>query len=211
VNPPLPGIFGTLAPVLGSYGYLAVAGFILLEDFGVPVPGETILIAASVYAGAGRLNVVLVAVIAFVAAAAGDNLGYAIGYFGGRRLVVRWGRYVGLTERRVDHVERIVRRHGPWVVVVARFVEGLRQANGILAGVAAMPWTRRFLPANLVGAALWVGVWTAVGVLAGNHIDTIYQEFRRYGLYVLIGVAVLVAVLVARAVLIRRRRGGGGS
>ena len=204
MNPPLPGIFGTLEPVLSSYGYLAVGGFILLEDFGVPVPGETILIAAAVYAGAGRLDVVVVAVIAFVAAVAGDNLGYALGYFGGRRVVVRWGRYVGLTERRVGHVERVVRRHGPWIVVVARFVEGLRQANGILAGVAAMPWMRRFLPANLLGAALWVALWTTVGLLAGNHIDATYAQFRRYGLYILIGIAVLVVALVARAVYRRR-------
>src|SRR5690242_15863401 len=101
MSPHLPGIFGTLAPVLNSYGYLAVGGLILVEDFGVPAPGETVLIAAAVYAGAGQLNLVLVALIAFLAAIAGDNIGYAIGRFGGHRLVLRWGRYVFLTRERL--------------------------------------------------------------------------------------------------------------
>jgi len=90
----LPGIFGALAPVLDNYGYLAVGGLLFLEDFGVPAPGETILIAAAVYAGAGQLNIVAVVLIGFVAAVAGDNVGFAIGRFGGRALVLRFGRYV---------------------------------------------------------------------------------------------------------------------
>lgn len=89
---PLPGFLAHLEPVLLHYGYLAVGGFVLLEDFGVPVPGETILIAAAVYAGAGRLSVVGVGLIAFLAAVIGDNLGYVIGHFGGRALVLRYGR-----------------------------------------------------------------------------------------------------------------------
>ncbi|MGH9074815.1 MAG: DedA family protein, partial [Acidimicrobiales bacterium] len=88
-SPQLPGIFHTIAPLLNNYGYLAVGGFVLLEDFGVPVPGETTLIAAAVYAGAGKLNILLVAVIAFAAAVVGDNIGFAIGHFGGRELALR--------------------------------------------------------------------------------------------------------------------------
>ena len=76
---PLPGLLAHLAPVLDHYGYLAVGGFITLEDFGVPVPGETILIAAAVYAGAGRLNIVAVGLIAILGAVVGDNIGYAVG------------------------------------------------------------------------------------------------------------------------------------
>src|SRR5947209_5657589 len=100
--PPLPGLLASLAPVLTNYGYVAVGGFITLEDFGVPVPGETILIAAAVYAGAGRLNVVAVGVVAVLAAIIGDNIGYAIGHFGGRTLVLRYGKYVLLTAERLD-------------------------------------------------------------------------------------------------------------
>src|SRR6201992_2490392 len=83
-GPALPGLLATIAPYLNQYGYVAVGALILLEDFGVPVPGEAVMIAASVYAGTGRLNIVVVAVVAFVAAVAGDNIGWVIGRHGGR-------------------------------------------------------------------------------------------------------------------------------
>jgi membrane protein DedA with SNARE-associated domain len=139
VTPPaLPGIFGSLAPILGSYGYLAVGGLVFLEDFGIPVPGETILIAAAVYACAGQLDIALVVLIGILAAVAEDNVGFAIGHFGGRPLVLRFGRYVFLTEERLDKAETFFARHGGKVVTIARFVEGLRQANGIVAGRAEL-------------------------------------------------------------------------
>lgn len=203
-SPPLPGVFGTLAPVLDHYGYLAVAGFVFLEDFGVPVPGETILIAGAVYAGAGRLSLPLVAVLAFVAAALGDNVGFAIGHAGGRRLVLRFGRYVLLTPDRFDRAERWFHRHGSKVIVVARFIEGLRQANGIVAGTTGMRW-RRFLLANALGAALWVAVWTSVGYVSGSHLEAVYGVLRRVFLYVLIALAVLVCVRIGMHLRRRHR------
>jgi membrane protein DedA with SNARE-associated domain len=202
-SPELPGVLGDLAPVLDHYGYLAVGGLVFLEDFGVPVPGETVMIAAAVYAGAGRLNLVTVIVIALVAAIAGDNVGYAIGHFGGHRLLDRYGRYVLLTPARVEKAEAFFNRHGGKVVTVARFIEGLRQASGIIAGLAKMPW-RRFLAFNALGAALWVGVWVTLGDLAGQHLDTLYPAIQRYELYVAAAAVVAIAVLVARHV--RRRR-----
>lgn len=201
--PPLPGVFADLAPLLDHWGYGAVAGLLFLEDFGVPVPGETMLIAAAVYAGAGRLNVVGVAVIAFVAAVCGDNVGYVIGRYGGHRLVTRYGRYVLLTPARVAKAEAFFVRNGGKVVTVARFIEGLRQANGIVAGLSEMPW-RRFLFFNALGAALWVGVWVTLGDLAGDHIGTLYPAIQRYELYVLAAVGVALAVVVVRH--LRRRR-----
>jgi membrane protein DedA with SNARE-associated domain len=194
-----------LAPLLDDYGYLALGGFIFVEDFGVPAPGESILIAASVYAGAGRLNIVAVGVIAVLAAVAGDNIGYAIGRYGGHALVVRFGKYVLLTRERLDKGERFFRRYGGQIVVVARFIEGLRQLNGIIAGTAEMPWPR-FLVFNTVGATLWVGVWSTVGYLAGNNITSIFATVTRYSLYLLIALGVLVAAWITRAVLRRRRR-----
>src|SRR5271154_3132408 len=108
----LPGVLHTLEPTLDSYGYLAVAGFVLLEDFGVPVPGETILILGAVYAGTGRLNVLLVALIGFIAAVLGDNLGFAIGHFGGRPLIERYGRYLLITPERLDRATGFFERQG---------------------------------------------------------------------------------------------------
>jgi membrane protein DedA with SNARE-associated domain len=195
--PPLPGVFADLAPLLDHWGYAAVGGLLFLEDFGVPVPGETVLIAAAVYAGAGQLNVVAVAVIAFLAAVCGDNIGYAVGRYGGHRLVTRYGRYVLLTPARVARAEAFFTRHGGKVVTVARFVEGLRQANGIIAGLSEMPW-RRFLVFNALGAALWVGVWVTLGDLAGDHIGTLYPTIQRYELYLLVAAGILLAALVVR-------------
>jgi len=201
---PLPGLLAHLAPVLDHYGYLAVGGFITLEDFGVPVPGETILIAAAVYAGAGRLNIAAVGLIAVLAAVAGDNIGYAVGFFGGRALVLRFGRYAGLTSDRLAKAEVFFDRYGGAVVTGARFLEGLRQANGIVAGTIRMPWPR-FLAFNALGAALWAGVWASAGYLAGDHITAIYNAVSRYSLYLLIALAVAVAALIIRAAVRRHR------
>jgi membrane protein DedA with SNARE-associated domain len=203
--PALPGIFGTIAPVLNHYGYLAVAFLVTVEDFGIPVPGETVLIAAALYAGAGRMNVVAVGVIGFLAAVVGDNIGFAIGHFGGRALALRFGRYVFLTSERLDKAEDFFERHGGKIIVVARFIEGLRQANGIVAGISGMHW-RRFLFFNAIGAALWVGVWVSVGYLAGNHIAVIYQQISRYSLYVLIALGVALAAFIAWHLRRRVRR-----
>src|SRR5215475_10900188 len=154
----LPGVLHDLEPTLNHYGYLAVLGLVLIEDFGVPVPGETVLILAAVYAGAGRLNILLVALLGFCGAVLGDNIGFALGHFGGRPLAERYGRYVFLTPERLDKATTFFDRHGGKIIVIARFVEGLRQANGIIAGISGLRWTR-FLVFNAIGAALWVGVW----------------------------------------------------
>lgn len=202
--PPLPGVLGDLAPLLDDWGYLAVGGLVFVEDFGVPVPGETVLIAAAVYAGAGKLNIFLVAGIALAAAVVGDNVGYAIGRTGGHRLVRRYGRYVLLTPARVAKAESFFMRHGGKVIVIARFVDGLRQINGIVAGMAGMAW-RRFLAFNVLGAGLWVGTWVVLGGFAGQNVDIIYPAIQRVELYLLGAAAgLLLAVLVRH--LCRRRR-----
>ncbi|MFJ8491397.1 DedA family protein [Streptomyces sp. NPDC094038] len=203
--PPLPGPLAHLAPLLTHYGYWAVGAVVLVEDFGVPAPGETILIAAGVYAGAGELNVVAVAVIAFAAAVVGDNIGYLIGHTGGRAFVHRWGRYVFVTPERFRKAEEFFARHGGKIVVVARFVEGLRQVNGVIAGTSGMPWPR-FLVFNALGAALWVGLWTSLAYVTGTHISAVYDEISRYQLYALIALGALVAALVLRHLLRRRHR-----
>ncbi len=204
--PPLPGFLDALSSPLQHFGVWAIAFLIMLEDFGIPVPGETILIAGAVYAGAGRLNVVAVGVAAFIAAIVGDNIGFAIGHFGGRALALRWGKYVFLTEERLNKAEAFFDRRGAIVITFARFVEGLRQVNGIIAGISGMHW-RRFLAFNAIGAALWVGTWVSLGYLAGNHITTIYHYITLYSYYVLIALAVLLVGYIAWRQWRRRRRG----
>ena len=147
---------------------------------------------------------VAVGLVAFFAAVFGDNIGYAIGRFGGRRLVERWGKYMFLTPERLDKAEEFFNRHGAKIIIIARFIEGLRQANGIIAGIAQMHWLR-FLAYNALGAALWVGTWVSVGYFAGQHITTIYNAITRYSLYVAIAAVVLIVALIARHVIIKRR------
>jgi membrane protein DedA with SNARE-associated domain len=201
----LPGVLHDLEPTLNHLGYLAVAGLVLFEDFGVPVPGETVLILGAVYAGAGRLNIVLVAALGFLAAVLGDNIGFAIGHFGGRRLAERYGRYFFLTPERLERATGFFERDGGKVITIARFVEGLRQANGIVAGTTGMRWTR-FLLFNAIGAAAWVAAWASIGYLSGNHINAIYGEATRYEKYLVAALGVLVLAYVVRRIVRARRR-----
>jgi membrane protein DedA with SNARE-associated domain len=202
----LPGVLHSLEPTLNQFGYLAVVGLVLIEDFGVPVPGETVLILAAVYAGTGRLNIVLVALLGFCGALLGDNIGFAIGHFGGRQLAQRYGRYIFLTPERLDKATAFFDRHGGKIIIVARFIEGLRQANGIIAGTTGMQWTR-FLTFNAIGAALWVLVWTSVGYVSGSHIDTIYNAATRCSTYLAIALgALLLAYIARRLVRVSRAR-----
>lgn len=116
----------------------------------------------------------------------------------------RWGRYVFLPPKRFAAAEAFFGRHGGKIVTVARFVEGLRQANGIIAGTTGMHW-RRFLACNALGAALWVGLWATLAYLVGDHITAVYDEIRRYQLYVIVAAAVALAAFAVRR-LVRRRR-----
>jgi hypothetical protein len=135
----------------------------------------------------------------------GDNIGYGIGRWGGRRLVDRWGKYVFLTPERLDKAEEFFDRQGAKIITIARFIEGLRQANGIIAGITKMHWLR-FLAYNALGAALWVGTWVSIGYFAGQHINTIYGVITRYSLYVAIAAVVVIVALIARHIMRKRRQ-----
>ncbi|MER5867385.1 DedA family protein [Kitasatospora sp. NPDC002040] len=202
---PLPGPLEHLTPLLDGYGYLAVGVLVFLDNCAVPVPGQTVLVLAAVYAGTGRLSIVAVVAIALVAAVAGDSLGYLLGRTGGHRLVERWGRYVLLTPARMARGEAFFDRHGAKVVTVARFVDVLRQTNGIVAGTTGMSW-QRFLPANVLGAVLWVGVWSTAGYLAGGNIGPLYAQVMRYQVFLLVALGVLLAALVGYRLWRRHRR-----
>ena len=201
----LPGVFSDVQPLLEHYGYLGVGGMLFLEDFGVPVPGEIMLIAAAVFAGAGQMNIAVVFLVAVLAAVIGDNIGFVVGHFGGRPLAERFGKYVFLTPQRLDRAEAFFNRHGGKIVTIARFIDGLRQINGLLAGIVGMHWAK-FLGYNALGAVLWVCTWAGVGYLAGENIVEIYAAFEHYKWYVIAALVVVAAILITRRV--RRRRAG---
>ena len=165
----LPGFFGELQRVIGDYGYLAVALGILLEDFGLPTPGETLLITGAILASGGGLNIYILLPLAWLGAVIGDNIGYLIGYYGGHRLMLRYGGRIGITEERLQYVERFFERYGGWVIVFARFVVVLRQFNGIIAGTLEMHWLH-FVVLNAIGAALWVGFWGMLAYWLGKGV-----------------------------------------
>jgi membrane protein DedA with SNARE-associated domain len=197
---PLPGFLQSLGPLITQHGYLAVGGILFLEAICLPVPGETVLLTAAIYAGAGRLDIYVVVVIGSIATFLGSFVGYLIGRTGGRALLGRYGRYVGLNARRFASAEAFFQRQGPKIIVFARFIDGLRQANGIIAGTSGMAW-QRFLVYNAIGAVAWVTTWALVGELAGSHVGAIYDGIARY-----VWLALGVVVLAALALIIRHLR-----
>ena len=196
-------LISTLKPYLDAYGYWAVFGAILLEDFGIPVPGETMLIAGSLFASQGILHIVPVLLLAWIGAVTGDNIGYAIGRFGGRRLVIRYGHYVLVSRERLGHAEAFFRKRGGATVAVARFFVVLRQLNGIVAGIAEMPWWR-FSAYNALGAALWVGFWGMIVYELGTETSRFLETFKKFEIFLIGGLIFAGAYLASY--LLRRRR-----
>ena len=153
----LPGVFGTVAPYIEDYGYFAVAALVFIANLGIPVPGDASLVVAAIFTVSEDLSLVPVLIVGWTAAVLGECAAYAIGRYGGRPLAIRLGRRFGVTHDLLDRVEGFYRHHGVKTVIIGRFIPLLRRVNGLVAGVTAMSW-RRFLVANMIGAAVWVGV-----------------------------------------------------
>ena len=161
----------TVDHLLGQYGYWVVLLAVAIESLGIPLPGETTLIAAALYAGSThRLNVVAVVGVAAAAAVVGDNVGYLLGRVGGYRLLRRYGRYVGLDDAKIKVGRYLFDRHGAKVVFFGRFVSILRAYAAFLAGINKMDW-RRFLLYNTLGGILWAALigGTAYALGAAVH------------------------------------------
>ena len=193
---------GTLEPWIHQYGVAAVFLIIALESFGVPLPGESLLVTAAILAGRGDISFYGLFLSAWAGSVVGDNIGYLIGKSLGHKLLWRYGAKVGLNAARLDKVEATFARFGPVTVCFARFVNVLRQLNGIVAGALKMKWWE-FLLFNTIGGALWVLAWT----LAGLYIGLNGPEFS--GLLnrpILLGsLLLLVPVLIVPAYWFGRR------
>ena len=187
-----------LRHLLSVYGYWAVMAFVGIESIGIPLPGETMLVAAAIYAGAShQLSIELVIAAAIAGAVMGDNIGYAIGYFGGYRLLLRYGRYIGLHQRRVKLARYIFLEHGPKVVFFGRFVSVLRTYAAFLAGTARMPWWR-FLVFNAAGGITWSLAYGLGAYFLGQQLNRVSRPFE----FVAAGLAVVAIVVVV--VFLRR-------
>ncbi|MGI8750872.1 MAG: DedA family protein [Acidimicrobiales bacterium] len=156
--------------LISTYGYFAVALLVGAESVGVPLPGETILILAAIYAGhTHNLSVWVIFIAAAAAAIVGDNIGFWIGDRGGYQLLRRYGHYVRLDEGKVKVGRYIFDRHGGKVVFFGRFVSVLRTYAAFLAGTNRMRW-RRFLVYNTTGGVVWAAVYTFVAYVAGDAL-----------------------------------------
>jgi len=191
----------SIGHLIETYGYLAVFALVAAESLGIPLPGETALITAAIYAGhTHRLNPWLIFAVASAAAIIGDNIGFWIGDKGGYRLARRYGSKVRLDERKLKIARYLFDRHGPKVVFFGRFVAVLRTYAAFLAGTSKMRW-RRFLPANAAGGILWAGAYTLAAYMAGNALQ------RASGTIDLILSGAAILAIVAVIVLIRRQTG----
>jgi membrane protein DedA with SNARE-associated domain len=165
------------------------------ETLGAPLPGESALILSAGAAAAGKLDIRAVVVAAWLGAALGDNVAYLIGRKLGRPVILRYGRRVGITDAAYAKAEAIARRHGPAMVMVARFVVVLRQLNGLVAGTTGMRWPT-FFAANLVGAGLWVGVWTTLAYEFGQKLDILPFFWHHLSLVAAVAIPLLIATLL---------------
>jgi membrane protein DedA with SNARE-associated domain len=183
-------------PYIEKYGYWAVAGAILPEGFGIPAPGETALVAAALLAARGDMSLSAVLAAAFWAAVAGNTVGYGLGCFGGRPLILRYGRYLFITGNRLERVETFFARYGRAIILAARFIDVFRQLNGIVAGTTRMPFLR-FQFYNVLGASAWVGFWCSLAYLLGHdasHLHRVSMRFR-YGFYAAFALLLVGVVL----------------
>lgn len=187
-----------LDALLAALGYWAVPLFIAVESMGIPLPGESMLIAAGLYAGTTHhLQIAWVIVAAAAGAIVGDNLGFAIGHFGGYRLLLRYGHYIRLDEPKVKVARYLFLTHGGKVVFFGRFVSILRAYAAFLAGTSRMPWPR-FLVYNAAGGIVWATGWGLAAYFLGKELERLSKTID-----IAFGVAAVIAV-VAFLIVLRR-------
>jgi len=186
-------ILAILKAHLAQHGYETVAVALLLENAGVPVPGETILLLASFLAySEHRLSLPWIIVTGTIAATLGDNLGFMLGHFGGRPLLERYQHIFRISDRVIERGEHLLQHYGAPIIFVARFIFGMRVVAGPLAGVLGMNWAR-FALFNFLGAALWVTVIASVGYFFGSQWETLIRVMR--GANVVFATIAVVVVL----------------
>ena len=164
---------GHINQLLHEYGYGLLGLVVCLEAIGLPMPGESLVIAAALYAGATHeLNIGLVVAVTAAAAIIGDNIGYAVGREVGARLVRRYGPYVGITEERLKIGQYMFERYGTKVVFFGRFIAVLRTLAALLAGITEMHWTH-FLIANAAGGILWASIYGFGAYMLGKQVQSL--------------------------------------
>ncbi len=180
------------------YGLVTVAAIVGLECIGVPLPGETALLAAAVYAGTKHdLNIITVIMTAAGAAIFGRMIGYVLGHEFGYWLLLRYGSYLGMTTSRIKLGQYLFLRHGGKIVFIAQFIPVLRTFAGLFAGANVMPW-RDFLVANVIGSLLWAASYGYAAYELGRQFE------RLEGPLVLILAAITVILFIVGGIFVKR-------
>jgi membrane protein DedA with SNARE-associated domain len=188
-------LFDSMRAFVADYGYWAVALALLCENAGIPVPGETTLLLASFLAySEHKLHLGWIILVASAAATLGDNLGYALGHFGGRPLLDRYQNFFRIRHETLLRGERLFERYGPAAIFFARFVFGMRILAGPLAGALRMRW-REFALFNFLGATLWVSLIAGAGYLFGRHWHLLTRAVERFNIGVFVVVMAIGAYL----------------
>jgi len=186
-------IFEVLRNALVHYGYWAIAVVLVLENAGLPVPGETVLLLASFLAySEHQLQLPWIIVVATLATTASGEIGFALGCYGGRPLIERHARIFRVGPAALARGERLFERYGAAAIFFARFVFGLRVLAALLAGALRMPW-RKFVVFNFLGAAVWVTVISSAGYFFGGHWNQLVHNMKRFDLAV--GIATVLMLL----------------
>jgi membrane protein DedA with SNARE-associated domain len=197
-------LFEFLRQFFDAYGYWTLVVVLLLENAGIPVPGETTLLFVSFLAWSEReLQLGYIILVGIAACTVGDNLGYAIGYRGGRPLLDRYQRIFHIRARTIARGERLFEHYGSVTIFFARFIFGMRIIAGPLAGVLRMPW-KKFLLFNFLGASVWVSVISLVGYFFGSRWDRLIHWMKRFNT----AIAVVAVLALALAWWRRRKRTG---
>lgn len=197
-------IFHLLSEFFARYGYWVVFFGVMLENVGVPVPGETVLLFAGFLSFQGKLHILPAIFTAIAGASVGATLGYGLGWYGGVPVINRLlGRFPRL-RKQYDESQKLFEKHGKWAVFVARFVTGLRVFAGVLAGILRMPF-QTFMLVSFAGAVCWAFVIGYVGYAFGGSWDKLVDFVGRMNRIVLI-VIVAASVVGVAVHLVRRKK-----
>lgn len=186
-----------LSPYIHSYGYWVAFFGMMLENAGIPVPGETALIIISFFAGQGFLKIWLALLITIIGDIIGDTIGYAIGRFGGRPLVERYGRYVRIDKAKLDAAEALFRERGGRTVFASQFSSVTRTTGSLIAGLSHMPF-KRFVAYDSAAATVLVVLVGSVTFYFGKNLDATLRFFHLFRLVALAVVATIVTAYLYR-------------
>lgn len=197
-------IFQTLAEFFAEYGFWVIFVGVMLENAGIPIPGETVLLFAGFLAYHGKIDLLPSILVAIAGATLGDSIGFLIGSVGGRRFVDRFIRRYPAITKSFDRSQTLFLKYGQWAVFTGRFITGLRMFAGILAGLFRMRY-RRFLFFNFTGATVWVIAIIYVGFLFGNSWQLVQQHLAEVNELVMAAVIVGLVIGVT-SYYIRKKR-----